>query len=79
MNDRERLIKTVHFEEVDRLPMRHAYGLMPGVLEDWYAEGLPRSVKTRQNEYDVANRFKQNRWATSPFLRYLNCSGLNTE
>ena len=52
MNDRERLIRTVRFEEVDRLPMRHAYGLMPGVLEDWYEEGLPRSVKTRQDEYE---------------------------
>lgn len=29
MNDRERLIRTVRFEAVDRLPMRHAYGLMP--------------------------------------------------
>lgn len=26
--------------------MRHAYGLMPGVLEEWHRQGLPLSVRT---------------------------------
>ena len=52
MNHRERVIRTVHFQEVDQLPIRHAYGLMPDVLEDWYAEGLPSSVETEQDIYE---------------------------
>ena len=52
MNYRERVIRTVQFQEVDKLPFRHAYGLMPGVLEDWYAEGLPAEVKTEKDIYD---------------------------
>lgn len=46
MNYRERVIRTVRFEPVDELPFRHAYGLMPGVLDDWHREGLPCSVRT---------------------------------
>ena len=34
MNYRERMIGAVLFEKVDQPPFRHAYGLMPGVLED---------------------------------------------
>ncbi len=52
MNYRERLIRTVQFKEVDELPFRHAYGVMPGVLEDWYQQGLPPSVKTKKDIYD---------------------------
>ena len=51
MNYRERVIRTVRFEEVDELPFRHAYGLMPGVLEDWYSQGLPTSVQTSEDIY----------------------------
>lgn len=49
MNDRERYVHTVHFEPVDALPIRHAYGLMPGVLDQWHAEGLPQSVQTPED------------------------------
>lgn len=35
--------------DVDEIPIRHAYGTMPGVLEDWYEQGLPRSVKDRND------------------------------
>jgi len=52
MNHRERVIRTVQFQEVDALPFRHAYGLMPGVLDDWYSEGLPSSVKTEKDIYE---------------------------
>lgn len=41
MNERERMIRTVQFQEVDQLPIRFAYGLMPGVLEQWHQQGLP--------------------------------------
>ncbi|MFH1615590.1 MAG: uroporphyrinogen decarboxylase family protein [Planctomycetota bacterium] len=52
MNYRERVIRTVQFKEVDELPFRHAYGLMPGVLEDWHKQGLPASVKTEKDIYE---------------------------
>lgn len=52
MNSRERIIRTVRFQEVDQLPMRHAYGLMPFVLEDWHDQGLPRSVQSPDDIYD---------------------------
>lgn len=51
MNYRERVINTVRFKPVDSLPFRHAYGLLPGVLESWYAEGLPSGVKTIEDQY----------------------------
>lgn len=52
MNYRERLLRTVQFKEVDELPFRHAYGLMPGVLQDWHAQGLPASVQTEKDIYE---------------------------
>ena len=51
MNHRERVIGTVRFRPVDRLPCRHAYGLMPGVLERWHSEGLPTGVQTISDQY----------------------------
>ncbi|MBT3273064.1 MAG: hypothetical protein HN368_07930, partial [Spirochaetales bacterium] len=44
MQYRDRFINTVQFGPVDRLPERHAYGLMPGVLEEWRAQGLPAEI-----------------------------------
>ena len=49
---RERVIRTVRFQPVDELPFRHAYGLMPGVLDDWHAQGLPPSVETEKDIYE---------------------------
>lgn len=46
MTYRDRFVRTVQFKTVDRLPFRLAYGLMPGVLEEWHAQGLPRAVQT---------------------------------
>ena len=54
MNQRDRYIRTVQFKPVDRLPERHAYGLMPGVLEEWHRQGLPVSVQTHA---DIADYF----------------------
>lgn len=51
MNNRERTIRAIQFQPVDSLPFRHAYGVMPGVLEAWYAEGLPASVKSKEDQY----------------------------
>ena len=62
MTERERYIKTLAFESVDRLPVWHAYGLMPGVLDSWHAEGLPETV---QNKEDVRRYFGFG-WNPSP-------------
>ena len=51
MTNRERLIRTVQFQPVDELPFRLAFGLMPGVLEDWHAEGLPAAVRTQADVF----------------------------
>lgn len=52
MNYREQVIRTMQFQEVDSLPFRHAYGLMPGVLAEWQAQGLPGRVQTDQDIYE---------------------------
>jgi hypothetical protein len=52
MDYRERLIRTVQFKEVDALPFRHAYGVMPGVLDAWHQQGLPTSVRTEKDIYE---------------------------
>lgn len=49
MNERERLLRTIRFEPVDQLPFRFAYGVMPGVLEAWHEQGLPRTVRERED------------------------------
>lgn len=46
---RERYLWTVAFKPVDTLPLEHAYGLMPGVLEEWHAQGLPESIKSDED------------------------------
>ena len=46
MNERDRYLLAVKYQPVDRLPLWHAYGLMPGVLDSWHEEGLPASVQT---------------------------------
>lgn len=52
MNYRQRVIGTMQFQAVDSLPFRHAYGLMPGVLEEWHAQGLPVRVQSDADIYD---------------------------
>jgi len=47
MNDRERLVRTMHFEEVDRLPWWEMW-YWAETLERWYDEGLPRNVDLRE-------------------------------
>ena len=47
LTERQRVIRAVRFEPVDQLPVRFAYGLMPGVLEAWHEQGLPASVQSR--------------------------------
>jgi hypothetical protein len=49
MTYRERVIRTVCFEPVDELPFDLAFGLMPEVLDDWRAEGLPSHIKTESD------------------------------
>ncbi len=44
MTERERLIESLTFGRPDHLPFEHSYGLMPGTLERWRAEGLPPEV-----------------------------------
>ena len=45
MNHRERAISAVQFKPTEGLPFRHACGPMPGVLERWDREGVPREVR----------------------------------
>jgi uroporphyrinogen decarboxylase-like protein len=53
MSFRERFINTIQYKPVDRLPERHAYGLMPGVLEEWHSQGLPADIE----EEDIREYF----------------------
>lgn len=52
MDFRQRVLRTVLFQDVDELPFRHAYGLMPGVLQQWHSQGLPTSVHTEKDIYE---------------------------
>ena len=44
MTERERFVAAMTFGKPDHLPFEHAYGLMPGTVERWHAEGLPPEV-----------------------------------
>jgi len=46
------MIGSVRFDDIDRIPFRHAYGLMPGVLSQWHDEGLPRSIESENDIYE---------------------------
>ena len=48
MTDRERVLRIMHYQPVDRHPM-HLVGPWGDTLERWYGEGLPRDVDL--NEY----------------------------
>ena len=43
MTERDRFVRTLLFQPVDRLPF-FDYGYMDGVVESWHSEGLPVSV-----------------------------------
>lgn len=43
MNERERFLRYMHFESVDRIPLMEM-GVWPETLERWHNEGLPRWV-----------------------------------
>ncbi len=43
MNDRERFLRTMHFEELDRVPYWELW-YWEDTLKRWYNEGLPRDV-----------------------------------
>ena len=47
MNDRERFVRTMHFEEVDRLPWWEMW-YWEQTLARWYEEGLPRDADLRK-------------------------------
>jgi len=41
MNSRERFLKCMHFEKVDRPPFQQWMGFWPDTIKRWYKEGLP--------------------------------------
>jgi len=41
LNVRERFLKTMHFEKVDRPPLCEFLGYWPETVQGWYAEGFP--------------------------------------
>ena len=43
MNERERFLRCMHFEEVDRVPLMEM-GVLPETFERWHKEGLPAHV-----------------------------------
>ncbi len=43
MNERERFLRYMHFQPVDRIPLMEM-GLWPETIERWHQEGLPKWV-----------------------------------
>jgi len=43
MNERERFLRYMHFQPVDRIPLMEM-GLWPETIERWHHEGLPKWV-----------------------------------
>ena len=44
MNQRERYLRTMRFESVDRIPLMEM-GVLDDTFERWHGEGLPSSVR----------------------------------
>ncbi len=51
MTERERFIKCMQFQSVDRIPLMEM-GLWPETLERWHHEGLPKWVTSFRNLED---------------------------
>lgn len=43
MNDRERFVRTMHYQDVDRIPFWD-FGFWTETVDVWYGQGLPRDV-----------------------------------
>jgi len=54
MNLRERYLRYMRFEPVDRIPLMEM-GVLDDTLERWHAEGLPRWVRDLRNLEDYLN------------------------
>jgi uroporphyrinogen-III decarboxylase len=70
MNTRERFLKVMRFEEVDRVPVFEFMGFWPDTVERWYQEGLPRDRDINESlglekraylpvDFDVLPRFDE--------------------
>jgi len=65
MTDKERFLRTMRYEEVDRRPL-HLVAPWKFTLDRWYAEGLPRDVKL--NEYLGVTPLKLNNVSCNTWL-----------
>ena len=48
MTPRERFLRTMAFEPVDRIPYWE-FGVLPGTMDRWYGEGFPRDTSIRDH------------------------------
>lgn len=48
MTKRERYVECLTFGNPDHLIFQHSFGLMPGVLERWHIEGLPKELEVKE-------------------------------
>lgn len=70
MTPRERFLKTISFEQPDRIPI-FDFGYWPETIDRWYNEGLPRELKTYEEieSYFFGDRGFEinmvNHWGTS--------------
>jgi len=56
MTKRERYVECLTFGNPDHFIFQHSFGLMPGVLERWHSEGLPKEVEVKENDEDNSLR-----------------------
>ncbi|MCI4438606.1 hypothetical protein JHC27_01955 [archaeon] len=64
MNERERLLRTLQFKEVDRVP-DYEFGYWDETIDRWHAEGLPLHLHSNN---DVEDYFKLEGWDTIDML-----------
>ena len=54
MNERERFLRYMHSEAVDRIPLMEM-GFWPETLERWHSEGLPKWITSIRHLEDYLN------------------------
>ncbi|MDP6153118.1 MAG: uroporphyrinogen decarboxylase family protein [Phycisphaeraceae bacterium] len=77
MNDRERFIATMHYQERDRCPICD-FGFWDETIDAWHEQGFPPIVEGEGRGEQASEFFGMDRWAGGPTIEVGLCPGFES-